>query len=481
MNAPASDARFDGYVADTAYPDYFHREIMPLWLTSALQALGRRAPEMSQGFTWLELGCGTGISAVVAAATHPNSHFIGLDANPSAIAQAQKLAQAIGLSNVEFVCASFEQVLASHSAHGALPACDFIVAHGVYSWVSPRNRLVMQQLVQQQLKPGGVCYLAYMSQPGSAVLSAPQKLAQLYAQQVNADSSTQAQQALALLQRTAQAGAGFFVEEVRMASKIEQLASMDVRYIAHEFLNAHWDCLHVADVMQDMQAIDCDFVGSATLLENVDGASLPQSTLPLLQELVQQGKDVSVVETFKDIARNQNQRRDIYQRSHPEGNTLSVDAHRHQLLSQRVCLLPQAPDLQTPLSTNLTLDTRIGPVQISMAHIQPLLQVLQSGPCRYADLLSQPLYARQPGLVSQLLQLLCWAGWLQFMHPQTSSRHTYKQVALLNRALVDRPCGQPPLQYMAAADAGTAIVCATQLSKLQQQRLSWLGAVHATE
>ena len=92
MTSPA--AHLDGYVTDVAYPDYFHRELMPVWLCSALQALGRRTPDLQQPYTWLELGCGTGISTVIAAATNPQGQFIGLDLNPDAIAQAQALAQA---------------------------------------------------------------------------------------------------------------------------------------------------------------------------------------------------------------------------------------------------------------------------------------------------------------------------------------------------------------------------------------------------
>lgn len=446
---------------------------MPLWLCSALQALGRCTPDLRKSFTWLELGCGTGVSAVIAAATHPQGQFIGIDINAAAIAQAEDLAQAAGIQNVQFICSSFEQMLAT-SEH-VLPSSDFIVSHGVYSWVSAGNRQVMQQLVQRLLKPGGVLYLAYMSQPGSAAMSAAQKLAQLYARRLPVSPSEQTQQALALLQRTGQAGTGYFAEHARMASAIEQLAHMDSRYISHEFLNTHWDSLHVADVMADMQSAGCDFVGSATLLENVDGASLPSSTLPLYEELAGKNSDPALLETFKDIARNQNQRRDLYLRQHPQGNALSEQQHRQHLLSQRVCLLPQAPDSHTPLPAQLTLDTRIGPIEMPMAHIHPLLQALQHGPCTYAQLLSIPLYSRQPGLVSQLLQLLCWAGWLQFMHTDAPPLKTLQQTAALNRALSQRACGHPPQTYTAAAAAGTAFATPnSHLSPSQLRRLSWL-------
>lgn len=96
---------------------------------------------MQQAYTWLELGCGTGISTLVAAATNPQGYFIGLDINPQAIAQAQALAQAMGVPNVQFVCQSFDDALAAASP---LPACDFIVSHGVYSWISAHYRAALR-------------------------------------------------------------------------------------------------------------------------------------------------------------------------------------------------------------------------------------------------------------------------------------------------------------------------------------------------
>ncbi len=458
MTPPA--AHLDGYVTDVAYPDYFHREIMPVWLCSTLQALGRRTPDLQQPYTWLELGCGTGISTVIAAATNPQGQFIGLDFNPDAIAQAQALAQAVGVPNVRFVCQSFEAALAADA--DALPPCDFIVSHGVYSWISTSNRAALRQLLERHLRPGGVLYLAYMSQPGSASMAAAQKLVHLATHDMAGSSTDKADAGLALLQQMAEAGTGYCTEHPRIATELGQLRGMDRRYTAHEFLNAHWESLHVADVMADLAQTGCDYAGSATLLENIDGASLPEQSLPLLNRLRQQGSSVAAQETFKDIARNQNQRRDLYQRPHPQGNALSADAHRHALLSQRIALLPAAPSLQAPLPAAFTLDTRIGPVQMPMAHVAPLLAALQNGPQSYAQLVQLPLYAQQPGAVSQLLQLLAWVGWVQFVRPDWQADAclapaTSAMLERLNAALALRPCGQPAVHYQAHAAAGSAI------------------------
>jgi SAM-dependent methyltransferase len=45
---------------------------------------------------------------------------------------------------------------------------DYIVAHGVYSWIAPRFREDMCRFIDRRLKPGGLVYISYNSLPGWA-------------------------------------------------------------------------------------------------------------------------------------------------------------------------------------------------------------------------------------------------------------------------------------------------------------------------
>lgn len=462
----------EDYVSDVVYPPHFHRETQPLWLTSVLTALGRRTPDLCQPYTWLELGCGTGLSTVIAAATNPQGRFIGVDFNAAAIAQAQALADAVGLRNVAFHALSFTQALAADAV--VLPACDFIVTHGVYSWVSEDSRRAITQLVAQRLKPGGVLYVAYMSQPGATAFAATQRLMRLATLHLPGSSTQRAEAALALVQGLPKAGAGYFQAHPSAARELERLGASPIDYVAHELLNAHWDALHVGDVMAGFEAIGCEWAGSATPLENIDSVSLPAGTQPLLAGLMQQGASLAALETFKDVARNQRQRRDIYQRAHEQGNALSPQAHRSALLAQRVALLPAAPLQRVAAQGELSFDTPIGPVRLPMPLVAPLLTALQVGPCSYADLARLPAYAAQPGFVSQLLQMLAWAGWLHFMRSDFSSADV-PTVARLNALLVagPAPLGGP---VSAAAALGSAVANAQDpQAQGLQERLKPLG------
>lgn len=233
----------NAYLTDVDYPRHFHRETMPVWLVLVMVALGRRAPDLARPYVWLELGCGSGLNAVIAAAANPLGQFIGIDFNEKAIAQARALAEATGVGNVRFHVMRFD------GDASVLPLCDFIVCHGVYSWVAPAERRAIQRIVASRLKPAGLLYLAYMSQPGASAFAAAQRFMRLATARQSGDSAQRARAGLALLQRMAQGGAGYFVEHPSALREVERMAAQgNANYLAHELLNAHWDALHVADV-----------------------------------------------------------------------------------------------------------------------------------------------------------------------------------------------------------------------------------------
>ncbi|MGA7704251.1 MAG: class I SAM-dependent methyltransferase, partial [Solirubrobacteraceae bacterium] len=108
----------------------------------------------------LELGCGDGGNALSIAQTLPDAQVLGVDASPGAIERGVRLARAAGLANVELRRATFEQL----EAPGEF---DYIVAHGVYSWVPPQARGALLDCVKRCLAPEGIAFVSYNAYPGS--------------------------------------------------------------------------------------------------------------------------------------------------------------------------------------------------------------------------------------------------------------------------------------------------------------------------
>src|ERR1700730_16988956 len=124
-----------GYVTDIPYVFGFKPMLAPAWLDLVAIIGGVTPPARADGFAWCDLGCGQGVTAAVLAATHPGGAFHGIDAMAVHVDHAAALAQEAGAAIAHFHTADFADALARH-----LPPFDYIVAHGVYTWVDAEIR-----------------------------------------------------------------------------------------------------------------------------------------------------------------------------------------------------------------------------------------------------------------------------------------------------------------------------------------------------
>jgi SAM-dependent methyltransferase len=109
----------------------------------------------------LELGCGDGTNLISFAYILPNSEFVGIDLSATHIEKAEKTAQELGLSNLTFLK---EDVMDfSRERFGEF---DFIIAHGLFSWVPDFVREKVLQIYAECLTEDGVGYISYNAYPG---------------------------------------------------------------------------------------------------------------------------------------------------------------------------------------------------------------------------------------------------------------------------------------------------------------------------
>jgi methyltransferase-like protein/predicted O-methyltransferase YrrM len=108
----------------------------------------------------LELGCACGGNLIPLAQALPESTFIGVDLSRRQIADGQAVVEALGLSNIELRHADILDVDASWGKF------DYIIAHGVYSWVSPDVQDRLLEICGSQLASQGIAYVSYNTYPG---------------------------------------------------------------------------------------------------------------------------------------------------------------------------------------------------------------------------------------------------------------------------------------------------------------------------
>jgi SAM-dependent methyltransferase len=109
---------------------------------------------------FLELGCGDGGNLLGLAHALPGSEFVGVDLAPGAIGRAAQQAKALGLTNVRFDCAD----LLDWTPPGG--PFDYVVAHGLFSWVPEPVRLRALAICRDRLDPHGVAFVSFNAMPG---------------------------------------------------------------------------------------------------------------------------------------------------------------------------------------------------------------------------------------------------------------------------------------------------------------------------
>ncbi|MDA1098048.1 MAG: class I SAM-dependent methyltransferase, partial [Proteobacteria bacterium] len=134
-----------------------------LYLVGRLHGL---APAAVTGARVLELGCGAGGNLLPMAATLPNGQFFGIDLSERQIQMAQAAARAANLGNVEFRAGDALSLASSLAETAAGQAFDYIILHGLYSWVPLDVQTALLPLCRGLLASNGLIYISYNTYPG---------------------------------------------------------------------------------------------------------------------------------------------------------------------------------------------------------------------------------------------------------------------------------------------------------------------------
>lgn len=107
----------------------------------------------------LEIGSASGGNIFPMAASYPNSKFLGIDLSSRQIDDGKAIVKELGLANIEL----------RHQNIMDFPGgekFDYIICHGVYSWVPDFVADKILQICQEQLNAQGVAYISYNVYPG---------------------------------------------------------------------------------------------------------------------------------------------------------------------------------------------------------------------------------------------------------------------------------------------------------------------------
>ena len=122
----------------------------------------------------LEIGCGDGANIVPMAATFPDAEFVGCDYAARPVARAQQMVADLGLRNIRILQLDLRDIPPDAGSF------DYIIVHGLYSWIPLEVRRHLMPVIARHLAPNGVAYVSYNAFPGCRVRQAAWDMLRLH-------------------------------------------------------------------------------------------------------------------------------------------------------------------------------------------------------------------------------------------------------------------------------------------------------------
>ncbi|MEQ1654054.1 MAG: class I SAM-dependent methyltransferase, partial [Hyphomicrobium sp.] len=339
----------------------------PRRLAALARLFGLTPPDIGSARI-LELGCAAGGNIIPLAAAHPAAEVLGLDLSRVQIADGTARIARMGLSNIRLVHQSIADVTRG------LGTFDYIICHGVYSWVPADVRDAILRVCSQNLAEDGVAYISYNVFPGWRLRSVLRDAMLFHAETANEPAERLARGRDFLTQLGANTNASTpYGQMLRHEAKL--MSASEDYYVSHEYLEANNAPCYVGDFLKRLDVFNLAFLTESdvhlTIAENF-GAE----TGRLLRNL--SGNRLDRMEQYIDFLTGRTFRQSLIVRKSQVPRiqrTLSANALNGLSLSTRVASEPARKDDGICVFSDAagrTLTTASPAVAICVAHLARL-------------------------------------------------------------------------------------------------------------
>ena len=249
----------------------------------------------------LELGCASGTNLLQMAYYLPNSSFLGVDLSQVQIAEAKETAAQLELTNVDF---QHRNIMEIDESFGKF---DYIVCHGVFSWVPPDVQDRIMTIARENLSENGIAYLSYNVYPGWYSLRSIRELMLFHGGHFE-DPDQRLRQAKSILKLCSDGASKredhyskFFNE------RLEMVLDKPDNYVAHEFMEDDNRPMYFHEFAKLAAQHDLQYLGDVPLTR------MAFCNLPAGWEVVprETREDVIALEQYLDFLNNRQFRQSL--------------------------------------------------------------------------------------------------------------------------------------------------------------------------
>jgi len=286
----------------------------------------------------LEIGCASGGNIIPMAAALPDSTFLGIDLSQEQIAVGQKVVDSLRLQNIRL------EVRDCMDLELGAEKYDYIICHGVFSWVPKPVQDRILALCVESLEAEGIAYISYNTRPGWNMRSTIRDMMRYHTANLS-DPETQIEQARAILE--------FFADSIPtdgnaygmlLKSELTQLRKQADGYMFHDHLEDVNEPIYFHEFMTRARAAGLDYLGEADL-----GVMWLGNLAPKTAEVLRgAASNVVKIEQYMDFLRNRMFRRTLLCHAGVKVHrNLSVSGLEHRYLAANLKLLDSPTELKT--------------------------------------------------------------------------------------------------------------------------------------
>jgi len=207
----------------------------------------------------LELGCASGGNLIPMAFYWPQSTYVGVELSEKQAAEGNRLIRELELENISIIQGDIL------SLDDNLGMFDYIIAHGVYSWVPSNVREHLVNLCYQHLSPNGIAYISYNTFPGWQ-LRMPIRDMMLYHSRNAKSPSEKLSQSTEML-RILAAGLpeSSSLSEKWLKQEVSQLLDRSPSYLMHDYLEDNNSPVYFHEFMSHVSRYQLQYMADADL------------------------------------------------------------------------------------------------------------------------------------------------------------------------------------------------------------------------
>lgn len=277
---------------DMPYESYPYPQSSPDHLRTIGVLFGMNPSKLKKARV-LELGCASGGNLLPFAHKYPDAEIIGVDLSEVQINDGKELIKKLGIKNVDLRHISITDIDESFGKF------DYIISHGVFSWVPKEIEEKMLEICGNMLTDNGIAYISYNTLPGWNMVRSIRDMMLYHSAGFESDQEKVNQSRLLLdfIKDSTEGSDSAYSKFLR--NEVQLLANQPDHYIRHEHLETMNNQFYFSDFISMASKNGLQYLGDASITSMYIG-NLPKKAHEKLSEI----KDIVRTEQYMDYVTN---------------------------------------------------------------------------------------------------------------------------------------------------------------------------------